>query len=289
MRVLITGADGQVGRALVRSAPDSAHLLPTTRAELDIGDAEAVNTFFRESRPHVVINTAAYTSVDRAESEPELAYRANAAGARHIAGSASLHKARMLQISTDFVFDGRLSSPYSPDAHAQPLGVYGRTKREGELAVLSELPMTAIVLRTSWIYSESGHNFVRTMLRLMRERQSIEVVDDQIGTPTSAASLASAIWEFLAHPDVHGVFHWSDSGVASWYDFAVAIAEESLATGLLRSAPQIIPIATEAYPTPARRPRFSVLDKKSTVETIGLRPQHWRTNLRQVLREIELG
>jgi dTDP-4-dehydrorhamnose reductase len=180
------------------------------------------------------------------------------------------------------VFDGMSTEPYRTDAAPAPLNVYGRTKAMGEVAIATALANHAIV-RTSWVYAAWGVNFVQTMLRLMRERGTVRVVSDQVGRPTSANSLARTLWSVALRPELIGTFHWSDAGIASWYDFAVAIAEEGGARNLVPNKVQVIPIATEDYPTPARRPRFSVLDTRSTAAALALDPAHWRTELRRVL------
>jgi dTDP-4-dehydrorhamnose reductase len=288
MKVLITGASGQVGRALIEAAPAGVSVLARSHAELDITDADAVRGALEQARPEVIINTAAYTAVDRAESEPELARLANADGPRNLAAAARQTDARLLHLSTDFVFDGSASLPYSPEAPTHPLGVYGRTKRDGEQAVLEHCAENAVIVRTAWVYAAQGSNFVRTMLRLMGTRGAVRVVADQIGTPTAARSLATALWQIVAQPQLRGVHHFTDAGVASWYDLAVAVAEESVAVGLLENEPTVTAISTADYPTPARRPPFSVLDK-SSLAAVGICPQHWRKALRGVIREIQGG
>jgi dTDP-4-dehydrorhamnose reductase len=190
----------------------------------------------------------------------------------------------MIHVSTDFVFDGNASSPYKVDAPTAPLSVYGATKLAGEQATLAALGDRAVILRTAWVYSATGNNFVRTMLRLMA-RGNVRVVADQVGTPTSAASLAEAIWS-IAAAEAGGVFHWTDAGVASWYDFAVAIAEEGVRAGLLTNPVEVTPIVTSDYPTPARRPPYSVLDKSAAVQRFGLRQIHWKRRLRTVIEEL---
>jgi dTDP-4-dehydrorhamnose reductase len=192
----------------------------------------------------------------------------------------------MIQISTDFVFSGATDRPWQPDDETAPVSVYGNTKREGERAVLDALGAQALVIRTAWLYSSHGGNFVRTMLRLMREREEVRVIADQIGSPTWANSLARTIWAAVARPEVAGILHWTDAGVASWYDFAVAIQEEALTLGLLTRAVPVSAITTGDYPAPARRPSYSVLDTTMTTRALGETPLHWRTNLRQMLREI---
>jgi len=286
MKALISGAGGQVGRILLKSVPAGWTAAGLTHAELDIGDAAAVMAAVRARRPDLIISAGAYTAVDKAESEPEAAERANAMGARHLAVAARETGARVLHISTDFVFDGSASRPYPPDAATDPQSVYGRTKRRGEEAVLQVLPDASVIVRTAWVYAAAGNNFVRTMLRLLGSKGHVRVISDQVGTPTSATSLVEALWAFASRPDLKGIYHWTDLGVASWYDFAVAIAEEAAALGLLPSSVRVDPIVTEEYPTPARRPAYSVLDKRSAIEALGIPVRHWRVNLREVLREI---
>ena len=259
-----------------------------SRNELDVTDRAAVHAMVETWRPDVIINAAAYTAVDKAESEPELAEQGNAIAPRNLALAANEIQARVIHISTDFVFDGRSSSPYQPDSKTAPLGVYGRTKLAGEKAVQEVAGQRALIVRTAWVYDAVGKNFLRTMLRLMQERGAVRVVADQIGTPTSAASLASVLWQFVLHSELSGVFHWTDAGVASWYDFAVAIAEEAVAAGVLKSMPAITPIATQDYPTPAQRPAYSVLDKSATYAALGVRPVHWREQLRAVMAKVVL-
>jgi dTDP-4-dehydrorhamnose reductase len=256
-----------------------------THQELDIADDSSVIDHVQRQKPDVIINAAAYTAVDRAETEATAAHHINADGPANLARIARQLGARLVHISTDFVFDGQSGVPYRPDAPTQPLGVYGATKRAGEVAVLECLPDRAVVLRTAWVYAAQGKNFLLTMLRLMSSNESVRVVSDQIGTPTSAQSIAEAIWRIVDTPDVRGIHHWTDAGAASWYDFAVAIAEESCQLGLLSREPTVVPIATHEYPTPARRPSYSVLDKTSLV-ALGFVPVHWRKRLRDVLQEI---
>lgn len=286
MKVMLTGAAGQLGRALLATAPPMARVAAMDHAALDISDREAVARAVAAETPDLIINTAAYTAVDKAEGEQALAFRINGEAPAHLAAAARQAGVQLVQISTDFVFDGGLSRPYRPDDAVNPLGVYGASKRMGEEAVLAALP-GALVVRTAWVYAAHGHNFVRTMLRLMKERGSVSVVADQIGTPTHAASLARAVWA-LAQADAGGIHHFTDAGVASWYDFAVAIAEEAEAMRMV-GAVKVSPVGSAEYPTPARRPAFSVLDKSATWAITGT-PWHWRAELRlmlDALKEIE--
>ncbi len=288
MKVLITGAGGQVARALLASVPTGIVAEGLSRPQLDIADERAVADCLQRVRPDVVVNAAAYTAVDRAETEPDLAKRGNTDGPRHLAMAAHGIGARLIHLSTDFVFDGKSSVPYAPTVPTNPLSTYGRTKRAGEEAVLQALPDNSVVLRTAWVYAAKGSNFLLTMLRIMGAKGAVRVVADQIGTPTSANSVAAAIWKIAQQPAVKGIHHWTDAGVASWYDFAVAIAEEAAQRGLLPATVEVTPITTEEYPTPAHRPRYSVLDKRSLL-AFGLAPTHWRRNLRAVLGEIPNG
>lgn len=288
MKVLITGAGGQVGRVLLETCPADVAAIACTHADLDIGLSDAVRDCVSRHRPAAIINAAAYTAVDRAESEPEAARRINAAGAGYLAVAARECGARLIHISTDFVFDGAGSTPYRPDSATHPVSVYGRTKQEGERAVLDTLPERSTIVRTAWVYAANGANFLRTMLRVMREKGSARVVADQVGTPTAARPLAQVLWRMASNPEIRGIHHWTDAGVASWYDFAVAIAEESAQLGLLSPEVTITPITTADYPTPARRPSYSVLDKRS-LAAYGLTPTHWRKCLRAVLKEMPSG
>ena len=285
MKVLVTGAGGQVGRTLRETCPAAVELIACGHSDLDVADAEAVRERLSRERPDVIIHAAAYTAVDKAESEPEKARAINAGGPGHLAVAARDCGARLIHLSTDFVFDGRSSSPYRPDSPTSPVNVYGTTKRDGERAVLEVLAADAVIVRTAWVYAAEGANFVRTMLRVMRERGAVRVVADQVGTPTAARPLAETLWRIATRPEIRGIHHWTDAGVASWYDFAVAIAEEGSAAGLLPPAVTVTPIATEDYPTPARRPAYSVLDKRS-LTAVGCAPAHWRLRLREVLREM---
>lgn len=278
MKVVITGAGGQLGRELARTAPGSHAVVLLASRQCDVGDPAAVRELLERERPDVVINAAAYTAVDKAESEPDRATRVNSLGPRYLAESGP-H--RLLHVSTDFVFDGTKGSPYRPDDAPNPLSVYGRTKLDGEAPVLAR-GERGLVLRTSWVYSVEGSNFVKTMLRLMETRPEIGVVSDQIASPTWARGLARALWRIVQLPDLQGVHHWHDAGAASWYDFAVAIAEEAQTLGLLERPVLVKPITTRDYPTPARRPAFSLLDCTDTWKSLGT-PPHWRAQLRQML------
>lgn len=283
---MITGAAGQLGWELQRTAPDGLPLLAVGVAELDLTRAADVDDFIAEHRPSVIINGAAFTAVDKAEEQQALAYAVNVTAAGTLADAARRSDARMIQISTDFVFGGATALPWRPSDMTAPASVYGVTKRDGEAAVLSCLGERALVIRTAWLYSAHGSNFVKTMLRLMQEREEVRVVADQVGTPTWARSLAHTIWAAVNRPAVSGILHWTDAGVASWYDFAVAIQEEAAARRLLSRAVPVLAIPSSSYPTPARRPSYSVLDTSETTRLLATTPVHWRINLRHMLDEL---
>ncbi|MGE0114279.1 MAG: dTDP-4-dehydrorhamnose reductase [Steroidobacteraceae bacterium] len=287
LKVLITGAGGQLGHVLCATAPQDVLLLGVTHAELDIGDLQSVQRGVTVFRPDLIINAAAYTAVDKAEDDEAEAECGNVQGPRNLARVArELGHARLIHVSTDFVFDGSQSSPYRPDSMPAPLGVYGRTKLQGEQVVREVLGDRALIVRTAWVYGPQGRNFLRTMLRLMKERGAVRVVADQVGTPTCTGSLAQVLWQFARRPELSGIYHWTDAGVASWYDFAVAIAEEAVAAGVLSEMPQVEPIATHEFLTPVQRPAYSVLDKSATHAALGIRPVHWRQRLREVMKQI---
>lgn len=282
MKALITGGGGQLGRALAASAPDDVDVVCLDRQTLDLTDADAVKARIAAERPDIVLNAAAYTAVDKAETDEDAALAANGVAVGILADAVRDVGGRLAHVSTDFVFDGAAGRPYTPDAPTNPLGAYGRTKLEGERRAGGD----ALIVRTAWVYAPVGGNFVRTMLRLMAERPDVRVVADQVGTPTYAPALANALWT-MARAGATGTHHYTDAGVASWYDFAVAIQEEALASGLLTAKVPVIPIATEDFPTPARRPAYSVLDKRSTFDIIGGPAPHWRDNLRIMLKDIQ--
>lgn len=284
MRVWITGGDGQLGRALRTHAPDDVEVLATGR-NFDVADFMAMSAVAIDFAPDVVINAAAYTAVDQAESDSERAWAVNHVGVLNLARLCAEQRARLVHISTDYVFDGSLPRPLLPDDAVNPLNVYGASKAAGEQAAFAELGDEATVVRTSWVYAAHGRNFVHTMLRLMRERSEVRVVADQIGVPTSALSLSRCVWAVIAS-DRRRTLHYTDAGVASWYDFAVAIAEEGAAVGLLSGAERVVPIATREFPTAARRPAFSVLDARTGWSALGRPANHWRSELRAVLVEL---
>ena len=294
MKVIITGAAGQLGQALRLAVPAAiagkpVELITTSRSggegtlALDLADAAACRALVHEHKPDWLINAGAYTAVDQAEREAELAQAVNAGAPAAFAEALQAMGGRLLQVSTDFVFNGSQGSPYRPDQPVDPLGVYGASKAAGETAAAEVLdPARLCILRTSWVYGPVGKNFLLTMLRLMGEREQLGVVADQVGCPTSTAGLAQACWAVLEHA-VAGVHHWSDAGAASWYDFAMAIRELALAQGLLQRAAAVRPLTTAEYPTPAQRPSYSLLDCTASRARLQLEPRHWREALAAVL------
>lgn len=288
MKIALFGAAGQLGQALLQSPLAQQHQITGfTREQLDISDEPALRATLSALQPDIIINAAAYTGVDAAEADDLLARAANATGPKQLARWAAESRVNgvqpwLLQISTDFVFSGRHHRAWLPDDQPDPLSIYGRTKLEGELHVRYLARDNSLVLRTSWLYAAHGRNFLTTMLRLMREKESLNVVDDQIGAPSSVTGLVRCISAAVVLRPV-GTLHWRDAGVASWYDFAVAIQDEALRLGLLERQIPIHPIPSAGYPTPARRPAFSVLDTSATCALLDCHPQHWRRELVAVL------
>jgi dTDP-4-dehydrorhamnose reductase len=281
VKVLITGSGGQVGQALIATVPARIEAVVLPREDLDLTDRGSIARALDRSAASLVINAAAYTAVDRAETDEDLAFAVNGAGVAALAELCAERGIRLVHISTDFVFDGRQSQPYRVDNATGPQSVYGGSKLAGETAAL--MYADNLVVRTAWVYGNHGHNFAKTMLRLFGERDVVRVVADQVGTPTYARSLAEALWD-LAARDARGLLQFTDAGVASWYDFAVAICEEARALGLLDREVAVYPIATADYPTPAARPAYSVLDKSETWALLGRPARHWRVELRDMLR-----
>lgn len=290
--IVVTGGSGQLGLTLQALWPQSplseqVELLALSSSELDITDSDSISNALAKTDVAAVINAAAYTAVDAAEKDSEHAYLINETGAGNLAAWAAEHNARLLHVSTDFVFDGKANTPYGPDSPVAPLGVYGASKLAGERAIAKIWPDRSLVLRTSWLYSPYKNNFVKTMLRLMGERDSLSVVSDQIGSPTSTHSLARVLFAALASDVEQGLYHWSDGAQISWYDFAVAIQEEGLSQGLLAKAIAINPIPTTEYPTPATRPAFSVMDTAATQRDFACPTQNWRDELTKVITQLK--
>jgi len=288
VKVLVTGGGGQLSKALLRTAEEHHHVSVHSIETLDITCSEQVHRVMDEIHPDVVINAAAYTAVDKAESDEITAKSVNEDGPRNLARAASENGSRLIHISTDFVFDGVSERPWLTTDVPNPMSVYGRTKLAGERAIIDSGLDEWTVVRTAWLYDGSSPNFVSTMLRLMKDRDDISVVADQTGTPTLVDSLAVAVW-CLAENGVSGMHHWTDDGCTTWHGFATAIEEIGYRSGLLSSRTRVEPITTEDYPTPARRPAYSVLDKTKTWNALeGTRAMpsiHWRENLNNMITE----
>lgn len=280
MRVLITGANGQLGGALQRLAPAWAELNAIDADDCDFTEVSMLRARLTVEAPDIILNAAAYTAVDKAEDDEELARAINAEAVEAMVEAMATTGGKVVHVSTDFVFDGTATRPYRPDDVRNPLSVYGRTKAEGE----DHLRPEDLLVRTAWVYEAGGANFVRTMIRLMNERDELAVVADQIGAPTWASELARTIWA-LVEKGATGTFHHCDDGAISWHEFAVAIAEESHALGLVARIPTIRPITTAEYPTPAQRPAYSLLDCSDTRALLGYASVPWRDNLRLMLKE----
>ncbi len=284
--VLITGASGQLGYELQRTVPSDYKVIACDVSELDICNLKQVEQVVSEYQPHIIINAAAYTAVDKAEEDADSAWQVNQHGAENLAKIASQNNCLLVQISTDFIFDGKQSSPYlAEDYHLESSSVYGKSKLAGEKSVLASAPDNSLIIRTSWLYSAHGNNFVKSMLKLMQNRDSLGIVADQVGTPTWAKTLADTIWR-LVSLDKKGIYHCSDNGVASWYDFAVAIQEQAIQQKILTKAIPIQAIRTEDYPTPAARPAYSVMDKTKTEAELAITLPHWQKSLENMLKEL---
>lgn len=283
----MVGGGGQIALAVRAIAPAQHEVVIKTREQLDIGDQQKVERVLEETRADWLINGAAYTAVDLAEDQPEEAKAGNNTAVGIIAKAAAQAGCRILHLSTDFVFDGKSNVAYLPTDRTNPLSVYGSSKLGGERQVLQA--GGGIVLRTAWVYASAGRNFVLTMLKLMREKSEVRVVCDQIGAPTWASSAAGAIWGLIDAAAPAGIYHWTDLGVASWYDFAIAIQDEALSRGLLSRAVPVMPIRSSEYPTKAHRPAFSVLDTEATRRVLQVPARHWRHCLGSMLDELRAG
>lgn len=292
MRILLFGANGQVGTELRRSLLPLGEVVAATRTgsladgeACEVADFDApasLSPLVERIAPDVVVNAAAYTAVDKAESEQEAAWRANAEAPAAIAAACKARDALLVHYSTDYVFDGTATRPYREDDPTSPLGVYGASKLAGEEAIRAG-GARHVILRTAWVYAAHGKNFLLTMLRLARERDHLRVVDDQVGSPTSAALIADTTARVLASPEACGTWHLTASGETTWHGFAEAIFADACDCGLLTRAPQVEAIATSAYPTPARRPAYSVLDNSRLSSDFGVRLPHWERGLQDVL------
>ncbi|NEQ48932.1 MAG: dTDP-4-dehydrorhamnose reductase [Leptolyngbya sp. SIO3F4] len=287
MNILLLGCQGQIGQELQLTLPSMGCVTAWSRDDIDFTDLDRIFPVISEQQPDVIINAAAYTSVDKAESESELAYQVNAFAPEKLAQVAETCGAKLVHISTDYVFDGQQNVPYQPDAVTNPLGAYGQSKRAGEVAIQAAMKQH-VILRTAWVYGAKGKgNFVKTMLRLGAERDELSVVYDQVGTPTWSYDIARAITTLLPHlhSNNFGIYHYTNSGAVSWYDFAVAIFEEARVLGYPLKLEHVRPITSDQYPTPTKRPAYSVLAGEKIAKTISQAAPHWRTSLRKMLKE----
>lgn len=287
-KILVTGANGQVGKELQQLAPSfpQFEFIFLSKEELPIHQSELTRNTFKTHQPQFCINCAAYTAVDKAESERDLAFQVNGEAVGVLAMVCKEYESRFIHISTDYVFDGTSTVPYKEDAPVNPQGVYGASKLEGEKLVMKLNP-DSLIIRTSWVYSEFGKNFVKTMLKLMSEKEVVNVVNDQIGSPTYAADLADTILKLAnngqwAKGHRHaGIYHYSNDGVTNWYDFAVTIQR------MTNSKCKVNPISTAQYPTPAKRPAYSVLDTAKIQRTFGLKVKDWKKSLGVCLEKLK--
>jgi dTDP-4-dehydrorhamnose reductase len=283
MVVLVTGANGQLGQSLQFIAPNypDIQFVFCDSSQLDITNLNNIEQLFKQFKPNFCINAAAYTAVDKAESEPEKSHLINVVGAKNLAVFCKGFDTILLHISTDFVFDGTKNTPYTEEDIPNPTGVYGQTKLDGEKAI-QETWHKHFIIRTSWVYSQFGNNFMKTMLRLASERDKLSVVNDQIGTPTNAVDLAEVLVKIITehsklNTEHFGIYNFSNEGQCSWYDFAKKIFEFNGVKINLE------PIPTTSFPTPAKRPAYSVLDKSKIKNTFGVEVKYWETSLKEVL------
>lgn len=289
IQIALLGAEGQVGRELQHTLFGVGNLTALARSDLDLADPTQIRNFLATIQPTVIVNAAAYTAVDRAEQEPDLAYQINATTPALLAEAAEALGATLVHVSTDYVFDGTHSSPYLETDSTRPLSVYGQSKLQGEQKIRL-LCDRHLIIRTAWVYGVYGKgNFVKTMLRLGAERSELRVVADQVGTPTWAHDLAQAIADLIPQiedPSLFGTYHYTNSGVASWYDLAIAIFAQAKQLGFPLQVEQVIPIATADYPLPAQRPAYSVLNTQKITARLGSPPLHWQRSLNQMLQDL---
>jgi dTDP-4-dehydrorhamnose reductase len=282
-RILLIGVNGQLGRELAQTLAPLGEVIGADRHTIDLTDGAKIRQAISQVKPDSIVNAAAYTAVDRAESEPELARSINAIAPAIMAETAQKIGASLVHVSTDYVFDGRKNTPYLEDDLTNPIGVYGKTKLTGEEGIRQNCDRYWI-LRTAWVYGNYGKShFVKTMLRLGSQREEVRVVIDQIGSPTRAKDIADAIARLLVKEAPTGIYHFTNSGVASWYDFAAAIFAEAEQLGFPLKVQRLVPITTSEYPTPAQRPAYSVLSTKKISDFLDTHPPHWRLALQQML------
>lgn len=286
MKVLLTGAQGQLGHCFRDIFPSTWKLIALNHLQFDITDYSVVDRLLSIYRPEIIVNTAAYTAVDNAEIEQELAYKVNVLGSKNLAIASNKHNVRLFHISTDYVFDGNKKTPYLETDFTNPINIYGKTKRDGELVVLENDP-SAIIIRTSWLFSEYNNNFVKTMLKLATEKNEITIVDDQLGNPTYAGDLAKAILDLFKKEIDGGIYHYCGNVSTTWYLFAKEIFNIALKQGLLSHIPKISPIHSKDYNTKASRPLFSVLSTKK-LGKYGIKNSDWQKKLETCISKIKL-
>jgi dTDP-4-dehydrorhamnose reductase len=280
--ILVTGANGQLGKEIkqLESAYPEFRFIFLSREDLPIHHFELVRNFFKGYSPQFLINCAAYTAVDKAETEKDLAFQVNGEAVGILAAVCKEYGTKFIHISTDYVFDGNGTEPYTTESATNPQSVYGASKLQGEKEAIQYNP-DSMIIRTSWVYSEFGKNFVKTMLKLMSEREELNVVSDQVGSPTYAADLAAVIMQVIASGKwIPGMYHFSNAGVISWYDFALAIKE------LSGKNCRVNPIPSSQYPTPAKRPAYSVMDTSRLFNRFGLTPKNWKDSLQVCLQKL---
>ncbi|MFQ1017135.1 dTDP-4-dehydrorhamnose reductase [Gilliamella sp. BG7] len=285
MKVLLTGANGQLGHCFEDIFPSDWQLLATNSQQLDITDGLVVDNFVALHRPDAIVNAAAYTAVDKAEDEYELAYKVNAVGPKNLAAAAKKYHAKLVHVSTDYVFDGTKRSPYLEDDLTNPVNVYGETKRAGELSVLDNYS-SAIVIRTSWVFSEYGNNFVKTMLKLSQTRPELTIIDDQLGCPTYAGDIAKTILDMLMNDIQGGIYHYCGDEATSWFLFAKEIFDIALDQNLLFQAPVVSPINSQSFPTKAKRPLYSVMSMDK-MKKHNLSGSNWKKQLISCISKIK--
>lgn len=294
MKVLITGSQGQLGKELLKNIPNDIEVIPTNRENFNLSDLKNCREFIFDNKPDWIINAAAYTAVDLAEDEEEIAIRINSEAPTEIAKALKKTGGRLLHISSDFVFDGKSRSPYKVDDEPNPINVYGKSKLLGENGIKNILQDNNqyIILRTSWVMGSEGNNFAKTMLKLLKIKDKISVVYDQIGCMTSSKYLSIICW-LIIQKDItkninnQKIFHWTEAGVSNWFDIANEIRELSFKLNLLKNPAKVIPISSDNFPTKAKRPNFSLLDSSTTKEVLNIENNNWRFSLLEILQELK--
>lgn len=288
MNIVVFGANGQLGQSLLATEPSDIQVEYATRTDCDLSEPGSLESYLVQREPDLIINAAAYTAVDLAEEERTLAYRVNCDAVGEMAAWVAANaKARLIHISTDFVFDGTKATPYLPGDPTGPLGVYGASKLAGEERALQAAPERTMIIRTAWLYSEYGANFVKTMLRLFATGNEVNVVSDQHGSPTYARGLAEVVWGIVVDRQfTPGIFHWADKGNTTWYEFACAVQHEAFQADMLSARVPVNAIGTDQYPTPAERPAYSVLDTSKLGDALGIEPALWQDNLKRMLNNM---